>query len=119
MDDQLRLLKRAVQAHPDDVETLHRYIGALERAFGGVSTELPQRALHNLRPGRSGWRCLNSPDGVCAYSSEEGTGIYEGRRVVFLQYEGDSFIHQLPSTYDASNESDDWCIFCGDPEERK
>ena len=39
MDDQLRLLKRAVALNPGDVYTLHRYIAALEKAIGSEDAD--------------------------------------------------------------------------------
>jgi hypothetical protein len=55
-----------------------------------------------------GWPCSKSPDKVCHYFSYQGhITLINGKK------------HQLPSSYDDNHESEDWCIFCGAPEERK
>jgi hypothetical protein len=55
-----------------------------------------------------GWKCSESPDGVCHYYSDEG-------KVELI----DGSYYSLPENYDADNETDDGCIFCGQPRERK
>lgn len=55
-----------------------------------------------------GWRCKESPDGVCHYRSKDGKVELLGNRKC-----------DIPPTHDPSNESDEWCIFCDMPEERK
>ena len=64
-----------------------------------------------------GWYCPDSPDHTCHYYSEEED---DGRRYVRLvdgrkQYLPDSYAKKIEDC----GESDDWCIFCGHPEERK
>ena len=59
-----------------------------------------------------GWYCPKSPDHTCYYYSHEKND----RRVVDL-INGKE--HKLPEAYNHANESDDWCIFCGQPDERK
>lgn len=144
MDEQLRQLKRATLSSPDDATALHRYINALERVVGGVEpATLARQGWKCLGPvrlldgtpsyqpwlthsphGRSG-----SPDGICVYFSQShilcerspgegpcGPGCH---RVVSLIIDGEEVEWRLPLTYTGDNESDDWCIFCGEPEERK
>lgn len=138
MDHQLRLLKRTIVSSPSDVEALHRYIVALERVVGGTEQE--------PTPRRSGWECPDpeflenlrddasnvpaeflaetilrpnggcSPDGVCVYSSEAGD---DGCRYVELVIDGQPMMWKMPADYTGESESEDWCIFCGDPSERK
>lgn len=67
-----------------------------------------------------GWRCPDSPDGACHYytncdadSSKVGGPYY----VVLINRE--EYIIENYEYSDAVNESDDWCIFCGAPQERK
>jgi len=55
-----------------------------------------------------GWFCEKSPDGVCHYYTING-------KVELLN---GTLIDQ-PKGHDPDNESDDWCIYCGMPEERK
>ena len=62
---------------------------------------------------------LASPDGICIYDSQEGEGEYEGRRVVRLLIDGEWVIHPLHEPYIGDYETDDSCIFCGHPSERK
>lgn len=136
MDQQLRQLKRATQVNPDDVSVLNRYIAALERVVGVVDPKLPKRR---------GWKCPDpetgiwtgvrddesntgvprgegSPDGVCIYFSELRQ---DGRRTVPLIIDGEPVDWLLPEGYGGywdgggERESEDWCIFCGEPEERK
>lgn len=137
MDFHLRQLQRAARANPSDVECLQRYISALERlvSFG---SETPSSSL----PPRSGWKCPDddpwvpleelpaehladlmrrpnggrSPDGICAYFSEPAE---DGRQAVELIIDGQRVLWKLPEDYTGDDESDDWCIFCGEPEERK
>jgi hypothetical protein len=64
-----------------------------------------------------GWYCPKSPDNRCYYFSHLGKIIgRKSRRYVRLN---NGTIYYLPEKYDGRNESDDWCIFCGAPEERK
>jgi len=59
-----------------------------------------------------GWRCRYSPDGVCHYDSFPKDGKQHIRLI-------NDDLWPLPEEYDPENESGDWCIFCGHPEERK
>lgn len=61
------------------------------------------------------WWCPKSPDHHCYYYSHHAT-YKEDRRVVFLQ-DGREF--GLSKDHNKDNESEDWCIFCGQPDERK
>lgn len=64
-----------------------------------------------------GWWCPKSPDNSCYYHSEpivkNGS---ESVNVVVLE-NGEHV--ELPRTHNPDNESEDWCIFCGAPDERK
>jgi len=119
MDSQLRQLKRATLSNPDDVEALHRYVAALERVVGGAELD--------SYTGRRGWKCpdpevdehnsiAGSPDGVCVYFSELRL---DERRTVALIIDGEEVDWLLPESYQSERESEDWCIFCGEPSERK
>lgn len=55
-----------------------------------------------------GWRCKESPDGVCHYYTDDGKVTLIDGRVV-----------DPPADHDCKSESSDWCVFCGHPEERK
>ena len=55
-----------------------------------------------------GWRCKESPDQVCHYFSEDGkVELIDGTSV------------SVPCDHDSDYETDDHCIFCGLPDERK
>lgn len=60
-----------------------------------------------------GWRCRYSPDGVCHYNANSAK---DGRYSVRLINDD---LWQLPEDHKLEDESSDWCIFCGHPEERK
>lgn len=144
MDLQLRQLKRAAVSNPNDVEALHRYIAALERVVGGVEAkESPRRGWKCPDPDSTAERLRatdygqgpvapdvrpSSPDGFCVYDSFNGEDYgYPGRRVVItgtrsgIRFDGKLDIHPLPEDYQGHihGESEDWCIFCGEPSERK
>jgi ribonuclease HI len=55
-----------------------------------------------------GWYCPDSPDHTCYYYSDEGN-------VTLI----DGTLVPIPETHNSSYESDDYCIFCGSPDERK
>jgi hypothetical protein len=59
-----------------------------------------------------GWWCDKSPDNSCYYFSE----MKNGKCVVELDNKTE-FI--LPDDHDYENEDEDWCLFCGEPEEIK
>ena len=55
-----------------------------------------------------GWRCKKSPDGVCHYFSEDGKiELIDGTNVPVSEGHDDQY------------ETDDTCLFCGMPDERK
>lgn len=60
-----------------------------------------------------GWYCTESPDHSCHYFSEVDEN---GNPIVELH---DGTIHRLPSDHNAEYETNDQCLFCGNPEERK
>jgi hypothetical protein len=60
-----------------------------------------------------GWWCDESPDNCCHYYSSRDD---DNKSFVILS-DGSKYI--LPETHDAEHETDDWCIFCENPDERK
>ncbi len=63
-----------------------------------------------------GWYCPSSPDHFCHYDSWTEDGI---NHYIYIS-EGDEFEQfQLPEDHDPCEGSEDDCIFCGQPEERK
>lgn len=74
-----------------------------------LKDELMSEEAHCLICGSGfGWRCKESPDGVCHYYSNDG-------KVKMI----DGTLVNVPEGHDATYENDDECIFCGLPEERK
>ena len=59
-----------------------------------------------------GWYCNQSPDNLCHYYSFEK----DGKNHVELS---NGHNHELDSSYDNEYETEDDCIFCHEPEERK
>ena len=55
-----------------------------------------------------GWRCLKSPDEVCHYFTTQGKVKLINKQTV-----------NVPEGHDSEYESYDWCVFCGNPQERK
>lgn len=56
----------------------------------------------------NGWFCPDSPDHACHYFTEDGLVVLtSGDRI------------QPPPEHDVTGETEDICIFCGLPEERK
>jgi hypothetical protein len=71
---------------------------------------------YNCGSYRFGWYCKDSPDNECHYFSEE---LEESKFTIELR-DGSRF--QLANDYSKKSqeyESDDDCLFCGNPEERK
>lgn len=60
-----------------------------------------------------GWRCKKSPDGVCHYFSEDGKVELIDGTTVTVPADVDGHVN------DPNYETEDSCLFCGHPEERK
>lgn len=58
-----------------------------------------------------GWFCPDSPDNTCHYFTDNS----DGQSVTLIN--GD--VYKLTKRSDPRYESDDFCLFCGGPEERK
>lgn len=58
-----------------------------------------------------GWYCPASPDHKCYYYSDD----HRGKTVTLM----DGTVVELHNSYDPRYESDDWCLFCRQPDERK
>ena len=106
------------QAHKDDIKARRDEIVAARQTLH----ELETGCKCVLEPSRGGsmrcaicdkshgWACPHSPDKVCHYFSFDGKiELVSGEYV------------DVPDDHDgmASDESEDWCIYCGDPDERK
>lgn len=61
-----------------------------------------------------GWRCKNSPDGICHYFTQPN-----GISVNLINGNIDNVQFKKSDNYDPEYESYDWCVYCGMPEERK
>ena len=76
--------------------------------FGSVCCEICSTDL--------GWGCAHSPDRVCHYYSD----IVDGQRVIILSDKTTVVIPEFNDPeYDDSYETDDICLYCSKPEERK
>lgn len=62
-----------------------------------------------------GWYCPDSPDHQCSYHAERD----ENGKYFVWTINGEKVFLPKYTVEDAKHESDDWCIFCGQPEERK
>lgn len=62
-----------------------------------------------------GWWCPTSPDHCCHYTTESVTKDGEVKRYVQL-FKGDKDFNFPKENYDP--ESDDCCLYCGEPKER-
>lgn len=60
-----------------------------------------------------GWRCKNSPDGVCHYFSKDGKVQLIDGTTIPVPADVDGCIHN------PDYETEDVCLFCGHPDERK
>lgn len=60
---------------------------------------------------RFGWRCKESPDGVCHYLP------FDDKHVKLLN--GELVLISEETLEDAQDEHYECCLFCGQPEERK
>lgn len=59
-----------------------------------------------------GWRCLKSPDGVCHYFTNP-----KGKKVELINGKDTKLFKT--QDYDPEYESDDFCLYCGLPDDRK
>lgn len=81
-----------------------------EVRFAVVSGEAPAAIMRNscgICNCTFGWRCPNSPDTICHYFT------VGGKVELFDQTKVDP-----PPGHDPSGESEDSCIYCGEPEDR-
>lgn len=62
---------------------------------------------------RGGWYCPKSPDHTCYYFSR----LDAGATVRHVELRNGQ--RHLLTGYTKQYESEDWCIFCGEPDERK
>jgi hypothetical protein len=107
--------------------------GVVRDAILLLQREFDKSHAEEFEP-RAGWECPDpehekwygkpyegptSPDGVCVYYSQAGRDEHAGKRVVRLKIGADWVIHPLPDDHDEGGESEDWCVFCGQPDERK
>ena len=79
----------------------HRHIIIKHRIGAGAYCAICDKSF--------GWYCANSPDHICHYFSKDGKiTLIDGTNV------------QKPvDSPDKGHQSEDWCLYCGEPEERK
>lgn len=82
---------------------------ALERQAPTIIIQRGESAINAVTGYHYGWYCPDSPDHLCYYTTNS-----EGK----IQLH-DGTIVNAPEGHDPKYESYDFCIYCGDPEERK
>lgn len=123
--DPLALAYRdTIQDAKDKVNEAEQYLANVIRKCKHVLWPLDEKQREALREGdldwsdssayclicnrRFGWRCPDSPDTACHYYTEDG-------KVELI----DGTLIDPPADHDVEYETDDDCIFCGAPDERK
>jgi len=107
-----------IRNHEKEIERLYGELEILRNSCVHVFADLKKKDLNDewmsvnaicTSCGKYfGWRCKISPDFICHYKSTNG-------QIELIN--GEKIPTQLD--HDPEYESDDCCIFCGDPEERK
>lgn len=85
---------------------------APDREFGHLGAECDICELGSEFDEDLGWFCPDSPDHLCHYFSQEHN---QQRCVELLSGQ----LHPLSLNHKREWETDDQCIFCGNPDERK
>lgn len=102
---------KAIQIHRDEITRLtkecpHTFRPLTEKELADKWMSVGSTCLGCGR--HFGWRCKNSPDGVCHHFSEDSKiELVDGTTV------------PVPEGHDAQYETDDCCLFCEMPDERK
>jgi hypothetical protein len=115
-EDNLKYLRRQCKDHKF-VELNEKDIEALRTKPWKVSYK-KSSAVCSICDEDFGWRCPDSPDGACHYYTGEGKDG-DNRRVVILSNKTYYYMDESYSLEDSYDETDDCCLFCGFPEERK
>ena len=111
------MLNQKQQQLKDDIEAAKKAYHAAGQKFGELKNSCKchvvkednyESASCDICDESLGWKCPNSPDGVCKYFT------YDGVHVELIN--GDTV--ETPK-HDYEYESDDTCLFCGHPDERK
>ena len=103
----------------DSRAELHKLLEGCEHRFRPLSEEeladlwMSTGAWCDVCHYSFGWRCKISPDSVCHYFSVDQGGKLSP------QIDGDPVTFPQGEYGGPDSESDDWCLFCGMPEERK
>lgn len=99
------------RARHDELDALHRRLAPCKHP-----TTSKKEESHYCQQCKSyvgeGWWCPDSPDHHCYYFTEEG---FESRYVVLK----DGTEYHFHKGHDAEYETDDCCLFCCQPDERK
>lgn len=98
----------------NELEKLHRIINRCRHPNEGVRRKGLSPYCNTCNNYMEGWFCPKSPDKMCYYYSEP-TKV-DGKFVIALR-DGTSF--PLGEFHLQDYETDDQCLFCGYPEERK
>lgn len=110
MTKEQEMLKVEIAAIKEQVRRAEIRLGQLTKRCTHLIEESPAHAaVCSICGSRFGWWCPKSPDHACHYHTEDGhkmVRLIDGRSA------------ELADDTEGQ-ESDDWCLFCGDPEERK
>lgn len=92
-----------------------------EQSTYSTTIEVKCKVCGTVQAHDHGWTCEKSPDGICHYYTDTDR---DGVRCVVLT--DGTMDHNFPRTEEGSNwewhpdyETDDMCLYCGEPEERK
>jgi hypothetical protein len=111
-------IKAAIRIHQAQIRSLNKELDQIKANCKHAFKPLTQKQLDDKWMSISaectvcgqdfGWRCKESPDSVCHYESSNGkVALIDGSMV------------SIPFDHDPNYETDDSCIFCGHPDERK
>ena len=107
-------IRRILKENRDIISNSHKIIGICNAAIQSLRgvcahtlSKSAEWALCEVCEKDLGWKCDKSPDGVCHYFSING----------FIEMINGEMV-PVPDDYYAEDEGD-YCIFCGDYEERK
>ena len=129
LTDEEQQLRRDITQASIDKQTAHRLLMSLKAKCTHVAPNLILNKIFKEYDSQSciicgtymGHGCGKSPDRVCHYYTTEvngqrGVELFEGKFVPLKDILSEG---ETEDDYCMENETDDYCLFCGLPEERK
>lgn len=104
-DKEFKIVFKAVEQLKDKVSDAFNYV---KKSCKHNIKKSGESASCSLCGKYFGWYCTESKDKCCHYFSNDG-------KVELITGE----LVEVPKHHEQYNEDYDWCIYCGDPEERK